>query len=191
MLAMDIANLVQSYGYLAVATGTFLEGETILVMAGFAAYRGHLALPTVILIGTLASFIGDQLYFQMGRRYGPALLARFPSVRPRAARAQALLWRHHLPLILSIRFLYGLRIAGPMAIGMSEVPWLRFFVLNLMGAAAWASVIAGAGFVFGQALTDLLANAGYYETLVLAAILLCGALGWLYVHRRHPGSRRA
>jgi membrane protein DedA with SNARE-associated domain len=52
---MDIAGLIQNYGYLAVAVGTFLEGETILIVAGAAARRSYLAFPTVILIGTLAS----------------------------------------------------------------------------------------------------------------------------------------
>lgn len=32
---MDLANLVRSYGYLAVFSGTFLEGETILLLAAF------------------------------------------------------------------------------------------------------------------------------------------------------------
>ncbi|WP_432262720.1 DedA family protein [Cupriavidus sp. TMH.W2] len=181
---MDIAGLIQNYGYLAVAVGTFLEGETILLMAGVAAYRGHLTLPTVIMIGTIASFFGDQLYFYVGRRYGTALLKRFPSVQTRAARAKALLERHHLPLILSIRFLYGLRIAGPIAIGMSEVPWLRFLVLNLMGAVVWAIVIAGAGYGFGQALAYVLGGFDSDEAWMLAAILLSGALWWLVARRR-------
>ncbi|MFJ1258173.1 DedA family protein [Cupriavidus sp. CuC1] len=183
---MDIARLIQDYGYLAVAAGTFLEGETILIMAGVAANRGHLALPTVIVIGTLASFLGDQLYFYVGRRYGTALLARFPSMQSRAARASALLHRHHLPLILSIRFLYGLRIAGPIAIGMSAVPWFRFLVLNLTGAVVWAVAIAGAGYGFGQGLGYLLGNFDSDEAWGLAAILLCGALWWLFARYRSP-----
>lgn len=185
---MDIAGLIQHYGYLAVAVGTFLEGETILFMAGAAAYRGHLALPTVMVVGTLASFFGDQLFFYVGRRYGAALLARFPSVQSRAERAKALLERHHLLLILSVRFLYGLRIAGPIAIGMSGVPWFRFLVLNLMGAVVWAMVIAGAGYGFGQTLAYLLGGLDDDETWVLAAILLFGLLWWLFVRRRPPTS---
>lgn len=74
---MDIPGLIQNYGYLAVAVGTFLEGETILIMAGAAAHRGYLTMPMVIMVGTIASFFGDQLYFYVGRRYGAALLKRF------------------------------------------------------------------------------------------------------------------
>jgi membrane protein DedA with SNARE-associated domain len=119
---MDIPGLVQHYGYLAVAAETFLEGEAILLMAGAAAYRGYLTLPMVIVVGTITSFLGDQLYFYVGRRYGTVLLKRFPFLQSRATRANALLERHHVRLILLVRFLYGMRIAGLIAMGMSGVP---------------------------------------------------------------------
>ena len=180
---MDIAGLIQNYGYFAVAVGTFLEGETILIVAGAAARRGYLAFPTVVFIGTFASFLGDQLYFYLGRRYGTALLERFPSMQPRAARVKVLLERHHLPLILSIRFLYGLRIAGPIALGMSAVPWFRFLVLNLIGAVVWAMLVAGAGYGLIRALAYLPGWFDGDEAWLLAAILFSGALWWL-------GSRR-
>ena len=185
---MDIAGLIQNYGYLAVAVGTFLEGETILIMAGAAAHRGYLAFPAVVVVGTIASFLGDQLYFYLGRRYGTVLLERFPSMQSRAARAKALLERYHLPLILSIRFLYGLRIAGPIAIGMSAVPWFRFFVLNLIGAVIWAMLVAGAGYGLVRALAYIPGWVDADEVWVLAAILLSGLLWWLGA-RRKPSTR--
>ena len=73
---MNIPDLIQSYGYYAVAVGTFLEGETVLLLAGAAASSSHLAMPWVIAVATVASFAGDQLFFYLGRAYGPALLQR-------------------------------------------------------------------------------------------------------------------
>lgn len=49
------------YGYAALAVGTFLEGETILVIAGFLAHRGYLSMDLVILSAFLGTFFGDQL----------------------------------------------------------------------------------------------------------------------------------
>jgi len=43
--------------------GTFLEGETILVMAGFAAYRGYLDLPLVIGVAFAAVLWGINATF--------------------------------------------------------------------------------------------------------------------------------
>jgi membrane protein DedA with SNARE-associated domain len=39
---MTLESILDPYGYLAVLVGTFLEGETILVLGGFAAHRGYL-----------------------------------------------------------------------------------------------------------------------------------------------------
>ena len=181
---MNIAQWVQSYGYVAVAVGTFLEGESVLLIAGAAASRGHLSMPVVIAVAAFASFMGDQLYFLVGRRYGAALLARYPSMQPRAARVRGLLDRHHLPLILSIRFLYGLRIAGPIAIGMSSVSWSRFLLLNGLGALLWALLIAGVGYGTGHALVQVLKVVDADELWSLSLLLILGIAWWLLARRR-------
>ncbi|MEO8013942.1 MAG: DedA family protein [Polaromonas sp.] len=186
---MNIAEWVQSYGYVAVAVGTFLEGESVLLIAGAAAAHGHLSMPAVIAVAAFASFLGDQLYFLVGRRYGAALLARYPSLQPRAARVSSLLDRHHLPLILSIRFLYGLRIAGPMAIGMSRVSWSRFVLLNGLAAVLWALLIAGAGYGAGQALVFLLRAVDADELWGLSLLPVFGWVWWLLRRRREMNNK--
>lgn len=180
---MNIAEWVQSYGYAAVAVGTFLEGESVLLVAGAAAARGHLSLPGVIGMAAVASFLGDQLYFWVGRRYGAALLARFPSLQPRAARVNGLLERHPLLVILSIRFLYGLRVAGPMAIGMSRVSWSRFVLLNALAAVLWATLIAGMGYGAGHALASVLKAVDADELWGLSLLLVLGLVWWLLRRR--------
>jgi membrane protein DedA with SNARE-associated domain len=42
---MDIPQLIQQYGYFAVAIGAFLEGETVLLVAAISARLGYLDLP--------------------------------------------------------------------------------------------------------------------------------------------------
>lgn len=176
---MFLTALLIKYGYAAVLLGTFLEGETILIMAGFAAHRGYLNLYGVIGMATVGSFLGDQLYFYLGTRYGWRILNRFPDLKPRALRVQALLERYHLPLILGIRFLYGLRIVGPLAIGMSSVSRIRFFGLNLLGAIIWAALIGSSGYLFGYALELILADLKLYEEALLALMLIAGIVVWI------------
>ena len=56
-------HLIDTYGYWAVLLATFPEGETILVIAGFAAHQGYLTLMPVILAAFAGSLCGDQLFF--------------------------------------------------------------------------------------------------------------------------------
>jgi membrane protein DedA with SNARE-associated domain len=187
---MTLASLIQEYGYAAVFAGTFIEGETVLIMAGFAAHRGYLVLPWVMATATLGSFLGDQLFFFLGRRYGTRLLQRFSILEARARRMRALLDRYHLPVILGVRFLYGLRTVGPMVIGMSHVPWPRFFLLNLLGAISWAIAVTSAGYLFGEALSLLMTNVRHYEAALLGVIALLGIAFWLMYRWRQRNTSR-
>ena len=90
---MDLASLIEQYGYAAVLAGCLLEGETVLALAGLSAHRGYLALPWVIVIATFGGFIGDQFYFFLGRRFGPRLVSHYPQLQPGIARVDALLDR--------------------------------------------------------------------------------------------------
>lgn len=182
---MDLASLIEQYGYAAVLAGCLLEGETVLALAGLSAHRGYLALPWVIVIATFGGFIGDQFYFFLGRRFGPRLVSRYPQLEPGIARVDALLDRYGTWLILGVRFMYGLRTVGPIAIGMSRVHWLRFAALNLIGATLWAALIAGAGYLLGEALQRLLGELHRIEGIVFALIALAGLVAWLL--RRRAG----
>ncbi len=181
---MDLDTIIQTFGYPAVVVGSLLEGETMLIAAGFAAHRGYLRLEFVMGLAAVASFLGDQFFFWLGRRHGPALLGRFPSLRPRVERVNTLLERYHLPIILGVRFLYGLRVAGPIAIGLSNVPRWRFFWLNLAGAVVWAVAIGAAGFLFGGALEVLIEDLHRHEGWILIGVLAAGASVWLIRRRR-------
>ncbi len=182
MTAM-IAALVASYGYLAVFVGTLLEGETILLAAGYAAQRGLLHWPVVIAIAIAGGTLGDQIAFMVGRWKGLVLIARFPSLAHRVPQVHRLLERYHVVLILVIRFLYGLRIAGPIIMGTTKLPFFRFAVLNFLGAVLWALVVSGAGYYFGMALEVWVADVEHVELFVLLGILLAGFIAalWLYL----------
>ena len=171
---MDFAALVHTYGYAAVFIGSFLEGETTLALGGFAAQRGHLALPWVIAVAAADGFLGDQLYFGVGRVGGARVVACFPNLRPSVVRATRLLHHYDVPLIIGIRFMYGLRIVGPMAIGMSGIRWLRFALLNFVGAVLWALVVVGIGYALGDTLTWLLGDLTRIERWAFAALLAVG-----------------
>ena len=179
-----IATFVANYGYLAVFAGTLLEGETILLAAGFAAHCGLLDWKLVALTAMAGGALGDQISFLLGRWRGDWALARFPRLAALRPRVQDLLARHDVLIIPGIRFVYGLRIAGPLIMGWSRISPLRFGLLNLVGAAFWALVITGAGYAFGTALAAMLDDLKRVEEAVLVLILLLGGGLWLWRRRR-------
>jgi membrane protein DedA with SNARE-associated domain len=173
---MTFESLVREFGYLAVFVGTFLEGETILVVAGFAAYEAYLELPLVILFAFLGSLFGDQLYFFIGRYKGRSLLKKYPSWEPRVNRFRKLMDRHNTWFILVFRFLYGLRTVAPFAIGLSNVSLRKFIVLNVISAAIWAVTLAILGYFFGQVMEAVLHDIKKYEFIIMAGLFIIAAV---------------
>ena len=181
---LDLPSLIDAYGYWAVFAGAFLEGETILALAGLAANRGYLDFYTVVVVAMIAGFAGDQFYFFLGRRRGAALLARFPLLRERAHRFDAMLSRFHAPLIVAIRFMYGFRIVGPILLGMGRCAHWKFIVFNFIGAAMWAPLIAGLGFIFGEVLESVLHDLKHYELWAFGAVVAVGLTVYIVQLRR-------
>lgn len=181
-----ILQLIQQWGYPLVFLGAVLEGETVLLLAGLLAHSGHLQFPLVVAAAAAGGFAGDQLFFLLGRRHGGRLLARFPRLNGAAMRADGMLARHHVLFILANRFLYGLRIAGPLAVGMSAVPAGRFALLNLIGAVIWGLAITGAGYFFGQAMELLLGDIRRMEEWLLGAIVVAVLLVHAFSRLRKP-----
>ena len=175
---VTLESFVDTYGYLAIIVGTFLEGETILVLGGFTARQGYLALPWVIASAFLGSLGGDQLFFYLGRRYGEAVLARRPSWRTRVERATALLERFRRPFMMGFRFVYGLRTVSPFAIGLSRISARQFFLYNAAGAFLWTTAMGSGGYLVGNALELFLGDVRHYEREALAAIAAIGVLAW-------------
>jgi len=180
--------LISRYGYLAIFIGTFLEGETILVLGGFAAHRGLLELPGVMACAFAGSLASDQLFFFVGRWRGAAWLARRPGWQPGVERVRGMIARHDTLIILAFRFIYGLRNVTPFALGMSDVPALKFAALNAIGAAVWAVAVAALGWFVGSAARQLLGHLERYELGVAALIVGFGLVLWA---RRRLSARRA
>lgn len=181
---IEINSFVSTYGYWAILLGTLFEGETILLAAGYAAQRGLLDWPIVVAVACVGGTLGDQAAFLLGRWKGVFLLTHFPSLARRVPRMHRLLERYHVLLIPSIRFIYGLRIAGPVIMGTTKVPFLRFAILNLLGAVLWAFVVTGAGYYFGAILETLITDVKRIEHWILLGMLAGGLLVGLWLHRR-------
>ncbi|MDP3182266.1 MAG: DedA family protein [Desulfobaccales bacterium] len=180
-----LEHLIKNYGYLAVMLGTFLEGETVLVLAGIAAHLGYLKLSLVVLAAFIGALSGDLLYFFLGRWHGPGILLKHPQWQTRIDKLQKLLARYHSPLILMSRFLYGLRMVAPFALGLGHVPPGKYLLLDATSVLVWTVAVAAGGYLFGNFLEIIIGDIKRYELLVMGAIAAVGILiGVIYYYRR-------
>lgn len=170
---MDIAETIREYGdwfYVVTFVWTFLEGETFVLFAGLAARQDILRLDLLIIVAWLGSFCGDQVYFWIGRRWGHALLRRFPRWAPGVHAALDLLRRYNTWFILSFRFIYGVRNFSSFAMGTSGLSWPRFLILNFIAAGVWAVTFAGVGYIVGATFEHLLGDLALVFGLVMLTI---------------------
>jgi len=179
---MTLQYLIQTFGYPVILVGTFLEGETILLLAGFAAHRGYLDLKLVMLCAFIGTLAGDQLFFFIGRWQGESFIEKHPRWKPRLMRARILIHRYRILIILAFRFIYGMRTVTPFALGSSRVSVPLFVVLNTVGALIWTLAVTMLGYLFGHAAEVIMGEIKQSEAIILAGLALFGALVWLW-HR--------
>ena len=189
-----LEQLITDWGYWAILILTFIEGETIVIIAGITAHLGygHLNVNIVALVALAGSFSGDQLWFYIGRRWGSQIIARRPSWQEGAEKVYKHLHKHQYWLILTFRFYYGFRNVTPFVLGSSGIPWLRVFTLNLIGAVVWAFTFAYAGYFLGETFKLFIADYHKIALYVLGGLVALGLAIWLasLIRRRRKARER-
>lgn len=185
---MALSALIAQYGLIAVFAGSLLEGETVLLLAGYAAHRGYLDYSAVVAVAALGALTGDQGWFLLGRHQGRHVLVRRPWLDNNIRRALALIERHPTKILLAMRYAWGLRIALPIAFGMTRIRWQRYLLLNLLSALLWAPVVAGLGYAFGALIERHVAGLHRVEHWGMLAVVTLALVAHLVARRR---SRRA
>ena len=179
---MSPESLLEQFGYFAVFVGTFLEGEAILIAAGFFASRGYLNLPLVTVVAFAGAYLGHVFWFWLGRAHGVRLLDRFPRMKRHFGKGIRVFERYGASAIIITQWIYGLRITCAVIIGMSKIGLVKFLVYEALSCALWAAVITFAGFYFGRAIEAVLGRVEHMEKYVLLVIVAVAVGFWLW-HR--------
>lgn len=176
----DAMQLLAKYGYLIILVWTFLEGETIVIVAGAASGALGLNPWLIVLSSFCGSFLSDQFMFSLGKYKGEAVLGYFPRIARNVDRAAKLFKRYDTILILGFRFVYGVRNVTPILLGISGVSHKKFFILNMIGASIWALTFTFGGLYAGRAFTRLMENVGHGILFgILGLLSLAGALWFI------------
>ncbi|MBT4572828.1 MAG: DedA family protein, partial [Campylobacteraceae bacterium] len=107
--------LMKEYGYVILFSWSILEGESGLVMAGLLCSTGDMNLYLAIFVAGLGGFVGDQIYFYIGRYNKSYVHSKFRGQRRKFALAHLLLKKYGWPIIFAQRYMYGMRTIIPIA----------------------------------------------------------------------------
>jgi membrane protein DedA with SNARE-associated domain len=168
----------------AVLVGMVLPGEVALLVSGFGAHQGWLALWPMVAVAVGCAILGDTVGYEVGRMLGPRLrasrLGRWVG-ESKWRRADEFLHRHGGKAVLLGRFTAIMRALTPGLAGMARMPYLRTFLpWNVVGGIVWGagSVLLGYGF---SASIETVGRYLAYGPLVLIAL---GVVVYLLVRRR-------
>jgi membrane protein DedA with SNARE-associated domain len=156
--------------YLAIVLFAVVEGEIYYSKVCADAIAGKLNWAGVWCAGAIGGSLGDQIWFYLlrGRIHW---LDRFPKLAKYRERVSGHVRAHEGLVILSGRFLPGLRTAIPVACAYANVPPLKFTALNLVSAFAWAGSIMLFVKLGSNALSAFGLNA-WWGPLVPAALVI-------------------
>jgi membrane-associated protein len=135
-----------------------LPAESAIIALGVAT-AGSADPRIALLVGCAAAgaFLGDNLCYLLGRRFGPAVQRRFFAT-PKGGRARAWaersLEKYGTPLIVVCRFIPGGRTAVTLTCGLTGYPRRRFAAATAVAAVIWALYAFFIGRLGGRAFED-------------------------------------
>jgi membrane protein DedA with SNARE-associated domain len=173
----DLTHHLATLGPVAILVGSAVEGQ-LSAMAGGVMAREHLMSPLVVFAAAaLGSTLVDYVLFVLGRSFRESRFVTKASKKKSFAKAVDLIERFPNSFILSFRFIYGLRAAGPVAIGVTRIGHRRFAVLNVVGALIWAAACVGLGYLIGPALMSLMHGAAGTAAPIVAGAAFAAVIG--------------
>ena len=166
---------------LAESAGVPVPGETALLAAGALAGAGHLVLPLVIAVATVAAIVGDNVGYWIGRIGGRALLERWGPIKRYADKAippgERFFQKHGGKTVFIGRFVAVLRVTAAWLAGITHMTWWRFFLWNAAGGITWATGVSLLAYYFGKAAADAVQTYGLYALVALVVVAALAFFG--------------
>jgi membrane protein DedA with SNARE-associated domain len=182
----NIQKVAHSYGYWAIFFGILLEnlgipvpGETVTLVGGFLAGSDELNFWLVLGDAIMGAVIGGTCGYWVGRVSGWPFLVKVGSIfrisEVRLLSIKEQFTQNGAKAVFFGRFLALLRVfAAPLA-GIAEMPFGKFFLYNLLGAVAWASLMVTGAFFAGK-IISLEQLVGWVSKFAIAALLILAGL---------------
>ncbi|WP_395000762.1 DedA family protein [Sphingomonas sp.] len=188
---MSFHQLIEQYGALGVGLGGAIEGEGAVIIGGAISRTGAFSPWWAALAAFVGAWVSCQLFFIVGRTQRDHRLVHKIIDKPVFARALMMIDRHPRLFCFGFRFIYGFRVAGPVAISMSHVRARDFALLQLFSAAIWGPGLVLIGWSFGSQivhLAKLLLTP--WNAMIAAAVGIVAVLAWMQWRRQRVLAER-
>jgi membrane-associated protein len=129
--------------------GYFFPGDFLLLAVGIlAGSYGDISLTTTIIVAVAASFIGAELGYFLGRKYGFVLTRNDnpPNIVKAIDKAKRYLVASDWLTVLASNFIPGLRSFVPAIAGQGCMGRMKYLSANAFGSIAWGSAITFIGY---------------------------------------------
>jgi membrane-associated protein len=173
--------------------GFVLPGESAVLLAGALAAQGHASVVWVAVTVVLAAIAGDSVGYEVGRRFGPAILATRPlrAHQDRIADARDLVRRRGAVAVFLGRFVSFFRALMPAIAGMSDLRYRTFLLFNALGGLVWGVAYTALGYSAGAAYGRVAGVAGRVGAVVLAVVAVIALAVWRHRRGRTAAKRDA
>ena len=127
----------------------FLPGDSILFAAGLiAATRDDTNIVFLVTIIFIAAFLGDQVGYVLGRKYGRAYLDKrsSPRIERMVKRSEDFYEKYGWSAVILARFYPWIRTFMPPIAGIGKMNYYKFLAANSLGAFLWGVGITMLGY---------------------------------------------
>ncbi|WP_103593053.1 DedA family protein [Campylobacter concisus] len=164
--------LLKEYGYIILFVWCIMEGEMALIMAGILAHTTHMHIALAIFVAGLGGFVGDQIYFYLGRYNKKYIAKRLHAQRRKFAVAHIMLKKYGWPIIFLQRYMYGFRVIIPLCIGLTGYDAKKYAFINLISAWCWAAITTIPAWILGEHILVLLQKAKEYWYVAIPVVAI-------------------
>ena len=189
-----LVNVISVLGYPGVFISVFLESfiapipsEIILPFSGFVASIGSMNIYLVIIVATLAAYLGSLPFYFIGRwgekpvltfleRYGKYLFIKKSDVE----KGFEVFNKYGNGVVFVGRVIPIIRTLISFPAGVAKMNFVKFTIYTLFGSLIWNIVLTYTGFILGDHWERIGAIVGQYEKVI---IVVCILLFILYVGR--------
>lgn len=173
---------IAKYGYIGIFIGTFLEGETTVLLGGIFSKLGYMSVWVVMLYAFAGTFVGDCTFFAIGRFFGKNIIERFDFIRSKVPLANRIIRKKGNFIIFMIRFLVGVRAVILILLGCTNLKMSKFLTYSVLNSIAWSILISIIGFAFGEVVLVFVSDIKKYESIIVPVVLVLVVL-LIFIYR--------